>query len=107
MSRNKKQAYTNYKMSVVQAIKNRACVDCSCQKAPERMTFDHLPGSTKRFTIGSAYAKETLKSLLREILKCDVVCRTCHTKREMKRRLLLDEEDRAVTIKRKLLEIVK
>lgn len=86
MGRNNSKATLKYKKAVVLAIKSRGCIDCSVQYSPNEMTFDHLPGFTKRFTIGSAYSRETLKSLLKEILKCDLVCIPCHKRREYKRK---------------------
>src|SRR5690606_4196891 len=51
------------------------CVDCGCRGPACVLDFDHLRG--KKFTIGEGTAKRG-KTLLREIMKCDVRCANCH-----------------------------
>ena len=60
------------------------CVDCHLHWHPLVMTFDHKDRSTKSFTLSDRLI-ETPIEFKREMDKCDVVCRNCHTVREMLR----------------------
>lgn len=55
------------------------------------MTFDHRDKTKKCFNVSDGSDK-TMRRLLDEIDKCDVVCRPCHDKREWNRHL--EEFDR-------------
>lgn len=57
--------------------KSKPCADCDGKFSPEVMEFDHRPGETKSFNIGSM-KRLSIKKLMREIEKCDVVCANCH-----------------------------
>ena len=59
-------------------IKDNPCLDCG--EIRENMTFDHV--RDKKYTIGSI---TRIGPFLREVGKCDLVCRDCHDKREYKR----------------------
>jgi hypothetical protein len=50
------------------------------------MDFDHRDGATKLFEL-NAVARKTVKDILSEIAKCDVVCANCHRKRTHRRML--------------------
>ncbi len=50
------------------------------------MDFDHRDSSTKSFML-SDVSRATVKSLLKEIEKCDVVCANCHRERTQRRRV--------------------
>jgi hypothetical protein len=58
------------------------------------MEFDHKPG-TKLFKI-SAMAAKSLREVLAEVAKCDVVCANCHKERTHARRVV-DSRERIVT----------
>jgi hypothetical protein len=76
----KKQRYKAKRRALIDAAKNCPCVDCGQQLAPEKMHFDHRPGTVKLFNIGRE-ATRSIKSLTAEIAKCDVRCIVCHAKR--------------------------
>lgn len=67
--------------------KNRPCMDCDVQYPAPAMTFDHRPGTEKKFNIGSPRGMKTRTALLAEIAKCDVLCSNCHSIREYNRGL--------------------
>ena len=63
---------------VVLEAKDRPCADCGIKYPPFVMDFDHVTGS-KKFNISVATnSASSLKSLLAEIDKCEVVCSNCH-----------------------------
>jgi AcrR family transcriptional regulator len=63
----------------IQAIKLEAgCADCHYNGHPAALDFDHLAGTEKMFTIGSAGSGHAWRDVLLEIAKCDVVCANCH-----------------------------
>lgn len=61
------------------------CVDCGVSYPFWIMTFDHLPAYRKEFTIGESYHL-SLKRLIDEVAKCEVVCANCHAERTYRRR---------------------
>ena len=67
--------------------RERKCADCGFSGAqhPYVLDFYHRNDSRKSFDVGS-YAQHVLsvKSLSREILKCDLVCANCHRIRTWK-----------------------
>lgn len=81
---NRKANYAPNKL-LIQLAKDRPCMDCGIQKAPPVMTFDHRDRSTKKFKIANAANKKSPTAIMREIEKCDVVCRPCHNNREFLR----------------------
>ncbi len=44
------------------------------------MDFDHRDRTTKKFEIGQ-YVSWSMKSIMTEVEKCDVVCSNCHRER--------------------------
>lgn len=70
---------------LVDALKNRPCMDCGDWLEPFQMDFDHRPGTVKEFAIGT-FAYATVPRILVEIAKCDVVCANCHRLRTHKRK---------------------
>jgi hypothetical protein len=68
---------------LIDAARSRPCTDCGAFEGTERMEFDHVPErGPKRCAVCEATTKLTL---LAEIAKCDVVCCSCHEKRERAR----------------------
>jgi hypothetical protein len=63
------------------------CVDCG-ESDPVCLDFDHVRGKKKREISGLVRAACSLKTLQREIAKCDVRCANCHRKVTAKRRLV-------------------
>jgi hypothetical protein len=50
---------------------------CKLCGGKDGLTFHHRDQRRKRFNIGDGRLR-TWSALYREVLKCDVVCRTCH-----------------------------
>ena len=62
------------------------CKDCGAKPPPERLHFDHLPGTKKEANIARMVAHGKPKeTILEEMEKCEVVCARCHMKRSMDR----------------------
>lgn len=61
------------------------CTDCNKNYPACVMDFDHL--RDKKFTISVSKANLSMKSLLAEIAKCEIVCANCHRLRTEKRRM--------------------
>jgi hypothetical protein len=71
----------------VRAYKHlKPCADCKVPHPYWRLDFDHLPGNKKMFNL--AYAKKvgSMKRVIEEIQKCEVVCANCHRDRTHMRR---------------------
>jgi hypothetical protein len=64
----------------VTAIKQAGvCVDCGGSFHPVAMDFDHLPGEEKRYEIARMLSGTwSIKSIEKEIAKCELVCSNCH-----------------------------
>lgn len=61
-------------------------MDCGGEFHYAAMTWDHLPGSEKLFDIGSVIGRSySLKRVLAEIEKCELVCANCHAVRTHER----------------------
>jgi hypothetical protein len=82
--------------AIIRQAKEKPCTDCGVQHPFYVMDFDHRPGETKLFALGSvgARVRVSLQRLLAEIAKCDVVCANCHRERtyQRKKRTRLAEE---------------
>jgi len=61
------------------ALKDAPCVDCGVKYPSYVMQFDHVRGK-KSFNIGNVKGI-SLKRLLIEVEKCDLVCANCHAER--------------------------
>lgn len=70
---------------IIWDAKSVPCADCGVQYDPWIMQFDHLPQYEKEFNI-SAATTHSLKRLMAEIAKCEVVCANCHVNRTYQRR---------------------
>jgi len=64
---------------------SRPCTDCGGWFHPAAMTFDHLPGTTKRGDVSNLLYAGYRKVLLDEIAKCELVCANCHAVRTFMR----------------------
>jgi hypothetical protein len=78
-----KFAYARNKV-IIQAAKEKPCVDCGKSYPSYVMDFDHVRGD-KLFGIGGTCGHKTHAKLLAEIDKCDVVCANCHRERTHRR----------------------
>lgn len=67
--------------------KDVPCTDCGVRYPTCVMQFDHVRG-VKLLSIGSATALvKSMKALLEEIAKCEVVCANCHALRTESRKV--------------------
>jgi|SRR3990172_334668 len=80
----KVQATKHERRDLIRNLKAKPCVDCGGLFHFSAMDFDHVFGE-KLFGIGTSGAR-TLKSILAEIEKCDLVCSNCHRVRTWKRK---------------------
>ena len=63
--------------AVLEALKlESGCVDCGYNKDPVALDFDHLPEYEKKFNLSGS--TRSLKVLMEEASKCEVVCANCH-----------------------------
>lgn len=87
-TRRRKRKYDE-RRALVDSIKLKTgCVDCGFNAHPAALEFDHLPGHIKSGTIAQLVYGATLKNLMIEIAKCEVVCANCHAIRTAQRRIL-------------------
>lgn len=69
-------------------LKSKPCTDCGGKFPVCCMDFDHIPGSTKSYDIGSMFAHHYSRQLIeKELLKCELVCANCHRIRTRDRKL--------------------
>ncbi len=62
------------------------CTDCGIQYEFYVMDFDHIKGE-KKFNLSVAVrSKNDIKTIKKEIDKCEVVCSNCHRTRTFKRK---------------------
>lgn len=66
-------------------LKSLPCMDCGGTFPPECMDFDHVRGD-KSFDFGAGVYSFSLRRVLEEIEKCDLVCANCHRIRTRKRK---------------------
>ena len=63
------------------------CTDCGYNAHPEALEFDHLPGFDKSGNLSmAAQTVWSMKRVMEEIAKCEVVCANCHRIRTATRR---------------------
>lgn len=79
------RGYRDDRIKAIRDAKTKPCLDCHIMYPSYIMQFDHREPSYKNFNIGGSWCSRTLKSILSEIDKCDVVCANCHAKRTHKR----------------------
>ena len=75
-----KQHYrrNNYKQRVLSRHKQmKGCKDCGITDW-RVLDYDHRNPAQKEFTIGKRISSKGLRTLAREIRKCDVRCSNCH-----------------------------
>ena len=63
--------------AAITELKNRPCMDCGGSFPPECMDFDHRPGEDKWHNVASL-ANFSIKRVMVEVAKCDLVCANCH-----------------------------
>jgi hypothetical protein len=83
--RRERRARQDSKRRFLDAVKATCgCIDCGTREAP--LDFDHRPGTIKAFNVSEI--ARSLVSLIEEMEKCDVRCRTCHQRRHADARRL-------------------
>jgi len=56
-----------------------ACSICGYKKNLSSLTFHHSPGSAKEFNLDTrSLSNRTLKKVIVELKKCQLVCNNCH-----------------------------
>lgn len=63
-------------------LKQSSCKDCGISN-PIVLEFDHINPGEKLFNIGASYSK-SLKLVIEEVKKCEIVCANCHRIRTAK-----------------------
>jgi hypothetical protein len=72
----------NYKTNACKSV----CLDCKLIWPEYILQFDHVNPKEKTATISELIKQGvSLKRLLGEIMKCELVCANCHLEREHKR----------------------
>ena len=66
-----------YMKDFVSFLETKACLDCGNSDF-RVLEFDHLPQFIKSFNIADKSACTPLKTLMKEIDKCEIVCANCH-----------------------------
>jgi hypothetical protein len=71
---------------IIDEAKDKACLDCGIKYPARAMDFDHL--SDKKYKISSLRTNPfSVKLLLEELAKCELVCACCHRDRTYNRRM--------------------
>jgi len=63
---------------VVADLKKSPCTDCGLRFDPVAMDFDHLPEFEKVANVSELTSRGSMKNLLAELEKCELVCSNCH-----------------------------
>lgn len=78
------RAYTK-RRELVRELKSRPCIDCGIKYPYYVMDFDHREGEIKEYEM-NCVDRMTIRAILLEAKKCDVVCSNCHRIRTWSRR---------------------
>jgi hypothetical protein len=71
--------------TILRECKSRPCADCGGVFPFYVMDFDHREGEEKTAHVAMLVNMMSIKRLLDEIAKCDLVCANCHRVRTYKR----------------------
>lgn len=75
----------------INKLKNNPCMDCNNKFPPECMDFYHIRGK-KLINIAEAVVKRwSMKRVIKELEKCELVCSNCHRIRTRNRHKAKDE----------------
>lgn len=67
------------------SLKN-ACISCGYSRCKQALDFHHRDGADKDTEVSKLVkAMASVKRIMAEIAKCDVVCANCHRERHCKR----------------------
>ena len=72
---------------VIELKLDQACADCGVVYPHWILQFDHRTGTVKKFQLGDTGSIGSVKVLLEEADKCDIVCANCHFNRTYHRNL--------------------
>lgn len=64
--------------------KGGKCQKCGYSRCLQALSFHHRDPSTKKFNISGNGMNQSLKVLLLEVEKCDLLCMNCHAETESK-----------------------
>jgi len=80
----------NYKLS-------KGCLFCGYNEDPKSLCFHH-PDDNKEFGVSDAVPGMSLKKIKKEMDKCIILCRSCHTKlhNELRKLKILDKNKKKV-----------
>jgi hypothetical protein len=83
----KRKACRSEKRTFIRVLKKEPCTDCDLSFCHEAMTYDHRPGTVKKFDIYWLvnHPNAKLATLKEELSKCDLVCVGCHRDRSHSR----------------------
>ena len=70
-----KQLYREQREKAL-ALLGSVCADCG---TVEQLEFDHKEASGKEYEIGTRFGRVKFETLLPELLKCTLRCKSCHT----------------------------
>lgn len=89
-NKSRKDKFKYYLYSLLNKLnKEYKCLDCGITGEYGLLDFHHRDPSKKQFEIGktgTTYSQENFSSKMEdEILKCDILCPTCHRKRHLLR----------------------
>lgn len=70
---------------LLRSHKNRPCFDCGEQYPYYVMDFDHRPNEQKLYEPNKLANVSSIRRILAELAKCDVVCSNCHRIRTYER----------------------
>lgn len=69
---------------IVHEAKAKPCTDCGVGYPYYVMQFDHIRG-TKKFNMGDTAKWSSIKAVVAEMDKCEIVCANCHAERTYQR----------------------
>lgn len=73
------------RLGIIRKIKDVPCLDCNLRFDPWKMDFDHIDGKLDGVSnlLGS---QASLRRIMDEIVKCEIICCWCHVLRTLSRR---------------------
>jgi hypothetical protein len=92
--REERLAYQNaqqkMKREIIESFKTDPCKDCGQSFPIYCMDFDHVVRE-KKDNISNMHKNRTIKAILEEIAKCELVCANCHRIRTHQRLAVVDQ----------------
>lgn len=78
---------------------NLGCADCG-ERHPACLEFHHKDRSDKSYTIARVISRaSSVKAIMKEIDKCELLCANCHRKRHWRERHASDEWEEIIEMK--------